>query len=303
MKNRKFYDAFSTWVSFFGGAILFGVAMNMFLSPGKIVMGGITGISATINYMFPSIPIGVMIMLMNIPLLFFNMRVVGVRAMLKTVAGIAVSSVMIDLLTFLPVTLDDPFLCALLGGAILGSGAGLMLTRGFTTGGSDLTAFLLKRKIRNLTTGRIILLIDVIVVVGSALVMKNYEGIIYSAISIFAYSVSIDAVMGGAERAKLAFIVSSDHKKVAAAISNELNRGITVLHGNGWYTGEDKEILMCVVKRHEEYLIKKVVEKEDPTAFMILSDATEVLGMGFKRIEQNEAVTEKNKKGKENDNV
>lgn len=298
MKNRKLYDAFSTWVSFFGGAALFGVAMNMFLSPGKIVMGGITGISTTINYMFPSLPIGVMIMLMNVPLLFLNMRAVGARAMIKTLAGIVVSSVMIDVLTFLPVTLDDPLLCSLLGGAIMGSGAGLMLARGFTTGGSDLAAFLLKRKIRNLTTGRIILLIDVIVVVGSALVMKNYEGIIYSAISIFAYSVAIDAVMGGAERAKLAFIVSSDHKKIAAAISKEINRGITVLHGNGWYTGEDKEILMCVVKRHEEYLIKKVVEKEDPYAFMILSDATEVLGMGFKKIELGENAYKKKEEEK-----
>lgn len=285
MRRRKLFDAFSTALSFLGGAALFGVAMNMFLSPGKVVMGGITGISATINYLMPQIPIGAMIIVINIPLLFLNMRAVGLRAMLKTIAGIVASSIMIDLLTFLPVTLDDPLLCALFGGAIMGSGAGLMLSRGFTTGGSDLAAILIKRKIRNLTTGRLILFIDVLVITGSAIFMQNYQGIIYSAVSIFAYSVAIDAVMGGAERAKLVIIISGEHEKIAQAVSKEINRGVTLLHGSGWYTGENKEVLMCVVKRHEEYLIKTVVEKIDPYAFMVLSDAAEVLGMGFKKIE------------------
>ncbi len=299
MRRRKIVDLFSTLFSFFGGAALFGVAMNMFLSPGKVVMGGITGISATINYMFPQIPIGITIMVINIPLLFLNMKAVGTKAMLKTIAGIVASSVMIDLLTFLPVGLDEPLLCALFGGAVMGSGAGLMLSKGYTTGGSDLAAFLLKRRVRNLTTGRIILFIDILVITGSAFAMKDFNGIIYSAVSIFAYSVAIDAVMGGSERAKLVIIISSEYQKIATAVSNEVHRGVTLLHGSGYYTGENKEILMCVVKRHEEYQIKTIVEEIDPVAFMIFSDATEVLGMGFKKIEPQKAIEGESKKKKE----
>lgn len=282
MKKNTVLNSLYGCVSFLGGAALFGIAMNMFLSPGHVVMGGATGIATTINFLFPKIPIGIMIMAINVPLLLLNTRYVGSGAILKTVGGIAVSSVMIDVLTFLPVTIEDPLLCAVLGGVTMGSGAGMMLSRGFTTGGSDLAALMLKRRFKMLTTGRIILIIDAAVVLGAAFIMKRYEGILYSAVASFAYSAAVDAVMGGAERAKIAYIVSEKYEDIAAQITEQLHRGVTVLDGNGWYTKEEKKVLMCVVKRHEEYSIKTIVEKTDPTSFMVLSDATEVVGEGFK---------------------
>ncbi len=293
--KRRIFSAFSNLLLLFGGAALFGVAMNMFLSPAKVIMGGVTGIATTMNFVFPQVPIGLAIMVINIPLLILNVKMVGTKSMLKTVAGIALSSIMIDALIFLPVGLEEPLLCALFGGALIGTGTGMMLIGGYTTGGTDLAASLIRRKFRGLTTGKIVLLMDAAVIIGSAFVMKDFQSIIYSAVSIFACSVSIDAVMGGADRAKLVIIVSTEHEKIAKAVSSEVNRGVTILHGSGYYTGENKEVLMCVVKRHEEYQIKTVVEKIDPVAFMILSDATEVLGMGFKQIEQKDA-DEKGKK-------
>ena len=284
MKNTKYVEFFYSAGAFVGGAALFGVAMNMFLSPGKIVMGGATGIATTVNHLFESIPIGIMIMAINVPLLLLNLKQIGTGAMLRATAGIVASSTAIDLMTFLPVTLDEPLLCAVLGGVTMGAGAGLMLTRGFSTGGSDLAALMLKKHIKSLTTGRIILIIDAAIVLGSAVIMKSYESIIYSAVSIFAYSAAIDAVMGGSDRAKLVIIVSHHYEAIADAVAKRLSRGVTVLHGNGWYTKENREVLMCVVKRQEGYLLKTIVENTDPDAFMILSDATEVLGVGFKAI-------------------
>ena len=283
-KTKKFTAAISELFAFFGGAALFGVSMNMFLSPGGVVMGGATGIATVINFINDKAPIGVLIIAMNVPLLLMNIKISGFRSMIHTVLGIALSSVAIDLMTFLPHTMEDPLLCAILGGVTMGTGAGLMLTRGFTTGGSDLAAVLLKRKFRRLSTGRLILIIDVIVVVGAALVMHSFESVIYSSVSIFAYSVALDAVMGGAEKAKMAIIISEKHAELAALVSEKLERGVTLLHGGGWYTKQDKEVIMCVVKRNEEFNLKQIVESVDRDAFMIFCDASQVLGEGFGKI-------------------
>ena len=295
-RKKKYSELISEIIAFVGGAALFGVSMDMFLSPGKVVMGGITGIASVINFLNNDLPIGVFIIALNVPLLLMNIKVNGWKSMIKTVLGIAASSVAIDLLTFLPHTFEDPLLCAILGGVTMGTGAGLLLTRGYTTGGSDLAAVLLKRKFKRLSTGRLILIVDVFVVVGSALVMRDFKGIIYSSVAIFAYSSSIDAVMGGSEKAKMAILISEKHVEIADAVNERLERGITYLHGSGWYTKEDKEVMMCVVKRNEEYTLKQIVESIDRDAFMILTDATEVLGMGFKEIEKNDGAKSKGEK-------
>lgn len=284
MTRKKIFDRISGAIAFFGGAALFGISMNMFLNPARVVMGGATGVATTINFLVPAMPIGVTIILINLPLMLFTVKEVGFSAMVKTLIGIGISSLMIDILTFFPVTMDDPLLCAALGGITMGYGAGLMLTRGYTTGGSDLAAMLMRRKIKRITTGQLILIIDVVVVVGSAVITGNYEGIFYSALSLFTYSAGIDAVMGGADRAKMIIIISEKHEEIASIIANSMDRGVTLLHGSGWYTKDDREVLMCVVKRQEEYQIKSVVEKIDSKAFMIVTDAAEVVGEGFKNI-------------------
>ncbi len=306
MKKRKIKEIIYTAASFVGGAALFGISMNMFLAPGNVVMGGATGIATTVNYLFDSIPIGILILAINIPLLALNLHRLGVLETLKTLAGIVVSSIAIDLMTFLPVTLDDPLLCAVLGGVTMGAGAGLMLTRGFSTGGSDLAAMMLQKRIKSMTTGRILLIIDAVIVISSAFVMRNYETVIYSAVSIFSYSTALDAVMNGSDREKLALIISDKYEKIADEVVSQLDRGVTVFHAGGWYSKEEKEVLMCVVKRQEVYILKNLVEKLDPAAFMIMADATEVLGEGFKSI-SGEKKREKTKlfgkkKGEKSDN-
>ena len=288
MNKKKYKQYLTELFSFFGGAVLFGLSMKMFLEPASVVMGGLTGVATVINFVYNKLPIGAMIFALNVPLLIMCVKVNGFKSMIKSILGIAATSVAVDVLKFVPATLNDPMLCAILGGVTMGAGSGLLLSRGYTTGGSDLAAFLLKRKFKRLTTGRLVLIIDVFVVVGAAVVMNTWEGVIYSSVAIFAYSASIDGVMGGSEKAKMALIISARSGEIADKIDEVLNRGVTYLHGEGWYTKTEKEVVMCVVKRDEEFMIKKVVEGVDRDAFMILCDATEVLGSGFKESERRE---------------
>lgn len=285
MKKNRSLSLLYAAISLLGGAALYGISMNMFLSPGKVVMGGATGIATTVNFLFDRIPIGLTIVAINVPLLLLNMRSRGLSSMARTIVGITVSSVAIDMMTFLPVTVEDPLLCSVLGGITMGCGSGLMMNVGYTTGGSDLAAVMVAEKARRISTGKMILVIDAVIVIGSAVILRNYEGVIYSAIAVFTYSIAVDSVMGGADRAKMVIVISDSYERISKAITDGMDRGVTLLDGAGGYTGDKKKVLMCVVKRREEYALKKLVETVDPAAFMILSDATEVLGDGFKKLE------------------
>lgn len=267
--------------SFIVGSLLYGAAMNMFLKPGGIVLGGATGISTTVNYLFHT-PIGLGIIVINIPIIIISLKVFGLKALINTILGILGTSIAVDTMTFMPVTITDPLLCAIFGGLCLGAGTGTLFTRGFTTGGSDLISLILKRKFKQMSTGKLIMIIDFVVIAAAALITRHLEGIFYSLIATYAYMLMIDLVLGGADKAKLAFIISPKYQIIADDIFNQLSRGVTILYGRGWYTKDDKCILMCVVKKTELYKIKVLIHSIDPEAFIIFSDASEVMGYGFK---------------------
>lgn len=229
MKKNRFPSLLYAAISLLGGAALYGISMNMFLSPGKVVMGGATGIATTVNFLFDRIPIGLTIVAINVPLLLLNMRSQGLSSMARTIVGITVSSVAIDMMTFLPVTVEDPLLCSVLGGITMGCGSGLMMNVGYTTGGSDLAAVMVAKKARRISTGKMILVIDAVIVIGSAAILRNYEGIIYSAIAVFTYSIAVDSVMGGADRAKMVIVISDSYERISKAITEDMDRGVTLL--------------------------------------------------------------------------
>lgn len=262
------------------GSILFALSLAFFLTPSGIVVGGATGISVTLHELI-SLPVGVGIFLVNLPLVLLNIKIAGFRGMSRTMIGILATSVFTDLLAFFPPASADPLLSSFCGGAMMGAGAGIMLMRGYTTGGSDLAAYLIHRKARRFPVGTLILIIDGVIILGAALLLKRYDGILYSVATAIAYSVSIDTVMNGLGRAKLALIISEQYEKISNEITKSLNRGVTVLHGFGWYTGKDKNVVMCVMKRSELFSLQKLVNETDPNAFMIITDAAEVIGDGF----------------------
>ncbi len=262
------------------GCALFGIGLSLFLTPCGVILGGASGIAVLIHRYIP-LPVGAGIILVNLPLLIFSVRLTGWRGMARTILGVLAASLSTDIWAALPAATDDPLLGAVFGGAIMGAGGALMLPRGVTTGGTDLAAYLICKKQKRIKFGTVIMLIDAVIVSGAAVLSGNFSGIIYSAAAITAYSVALDAVMGSLGRAKLSLIISEKHEEIGNAITRDISRGVTVLNGRGWFTGTERAVILCVVKRSELFALKTLVRTVDPAAFLIISDAAQVLGHGF----------------------
>lgn len=266
------------------GSLVFGAGIAMFLTPGSVVLGGATGVATTLHIL-TDLPIGTMLFCVNCPLILLGLKMFGFKFLSKTIIAVITTSIAADALVFLPVPTLDPLLYAVLGSLVLGLGGGILISRGYNTGGSDLAAVMLKTKLKRLSTGNLIFLIDIFVVTGSALVTKNWAGIFYSVLGTYAYSFALDHVLDGSKTAKMSIIISDKYEEVADGIFAEIERGVTILHGLGWYSHKDKHVILCVVKRDQIFAVKSLVYRIDPDAFMILTDAKEVLGSGFTAIE------------------
>lgn len=166
-----------------------------------------------------------------------------------------------------------------------GAGLGLIYMRGATTGGSEIVARLLERRLRHVPIGRLILLVDAVVVAVSALVYRQIESALYALILIFVSSLVMDAIVYGGEKGKMLLIMSRREELIARRILQQMGRGVTLLNATGAYTGTDKRVLLCAVRRSEVYQLRTIVQDTDPDAFLIVVSTEEVLGEGFKSIE------------------
>ena len=267
----------------FIGSIIYSVAINAFTVPNKIAPGGATGLGTIINYLIPGLPIGIAILIINIPLFVYGIWVLGFFNLAKTLIATICISLTIDITQpFIPPYRGDKLLAAIYGGVIAGVGLALIFTRGTTTGGSDMTASFIARKFPHISMGRIILFIDFIVIILAAVVFKEIETALYAVILIFASSRVIDGLLYGSNTGKLMHIISDHSNEIADAIMLTLKRGITSLDAKGEYTKNNKQVLMCAVRNQEVYKIRDIVKEIDPDAFIIISEAGEILGEGFK---------------------
>ena len=284
-KNKKLKFIFET-INFFIGVIIFAAGIGLFITPGNIAVGGFTGVSIIINH-FTNFPVGTVIIVLNIPMFIICARVFGIKFILKTIAGVVISSVLIDIFGAI-----QPFrealsmeICALFGGILQGIGLGMIYLNGYTTGGTDLVLWLLKLKFPHMTTGFLLFILDSIVVAAAALIERDAQAALYSAIAIFSYTKVLDTILGATDRANLAFIISNKYKELADNITTALSRGVTVIESKGWFTKESKPMIMCVIDRSQIYNLRTMINEYDPNAFFILADAREVIGLGFKQIE------------------
>lgn len=283
-KFKKYRDIITEILYVLLGSALFGGAVAMFITPGEVVLGGATGIATTLNILW-GLPPGIMMFCINTPLVLLGLKIFGLKFLWKTIVAVVSTSVFTDVLVILPVTIEDPLLCAILGTAMLGAGAGILLSRGYNTGGSDLAALMLKKRFKQLSTGNLIFALDIFIIVGSALLTKNYAGIFYSILATYIYTFTLDHIIDGNKTAKMILIVSDKYTEIANTIFAELDRGVTILDGKGWYSQADKNVILCVIKRDQLYATKQLVNRVDPAAFMILTDAKEVMGKGFNAID------------------
>lgn len=263
------------------GAALYSVAVNMFTSPNQIAPGGVTGLSIIIEHL-TGMPIGLMMFLLNIPLLLLGYKFLGRQFITKTLTATVILSVVVDLLKpFLPIYQGDKFLAAVFSGVLSGGGLVCILLRGATSGGSDILARLLQLKWPYLSFGRMILAVDLVVVAVSGIVFHSLESVLYAVILIFVSSKVIDTVLYGTGNGKLMYIITLKEKEISQAITSQLRRGVTVVPVTGGYTGSEKKMLLCVVRRNELYRLRTLVHSCDPNAFLMVTEIGEILGEGF----------------------
>ncbi len=264
------------------GCALYAFALDVFLLPREIVIGGVSGIATVLNVKY-SLPVGAMIFLINLPLLAMSLIYLGRGSLIRTLLGVVLSSVFTDALSFLPESESDPFVCALLGGACLGGGLGVVFHYGVNTGGTDLAAHLIKKRTERFSMGKLIFIIDALIIFLCAFSLGNFSGIIYSFVATFAIAFSLDASERGMKRSNMLIVVTEHAEELASGLSERVGRGITLLDCTGHYTKERKKMLVCVVRRRELYSAKAHIYQQDPDAFVICADTEAVHGRGFEQ--------------------
>lgn len=264
------------------GAFIYAVGVNCFVSPNDISSGGATGLAILANHLW-GFPIGSAMFAVNIPLFIISLFVFGWNFIVKTLFSTFMTSLFIDLGTlFMPQYEGDKILAALFGGAIMGIGLGIIFTRGSTSGGTDIMGKLLKKAFPHISMGRLVMISDLCVVLLAGVVYKNIESILYATIVFLVSSKSIDLVLYGSDSGKMMMIISDNAEKIAKAITSETPRGVSILPCQGAYTGTAKHMLLSVVRPQEVPKIRKIVKRFDEKPFIIISDASEILGLGFK---------------------
>lgn len=265
------------------GALVQAFAMRLFLVPGQLVSGGISGAAQIINHFAP-IPIGLMVLIGNIPLLLLGWRFLGgPRFALRTAAAVGAFSLFTDLLVFLlPAQgmTQDNVLNALFGGVLLGVGLGLVYRGGGTSGGSDILGRILNHRL-GISISAAYLLTDSIVVLAGGFAF-SWEKALYGMVVIYVSGLAAEMVSEGSGIFRTAIIISEEHEKISNEIMTVLSRGVTVLSGRGAYTNTDRPVLYCVITRAEVNQLKQVVKEIDPLAFMVIGVTHEALGEGFR---------------------
>lgn len=269
-------------------ALLFAVTYNWFFPPNNIAFGGVTGIAMVINGVFGTPPVGVLMIIMNIPLFLVGWKFLGKQFLFRSLYTTVLGSVLIDVVgtlhTFAPM---DPLLASLYGGLLLGVAYGIIFRHGGSTGGVNIGARLLKLKFAHLPMGRLLLLLDLCVIGTSALVFGKINSALYGLVALYISTTLMDFVLYGMNKAKFAYIISDRSAEVAAAITQGMSRGVTILQGQGAFSGEEKKVLLCAFKKHQIMDLKSTVKEIDPNAFLIVSEAYEVLGVGFDEYKKN----------------
>ena len=264
------------------GAFIMAVGVSLFLLPNQLSSGGIAGI-ATITYYLFHIPMGTMILLINVPLFLFSIFKIGKNFFIKSLIGTISLSAFIDILDKVEPLTQDRFLACVYGGIIIGVGTAILLKANSSTGGTDLVSYVAREYKPTIRSSNIIMLLDIIIVTLNMIFFKEIEIGLYSAIAIYLMGKIIDILFEGIYFTKLMIIVSDKNEEISRQIEEKVQRGTTGLYGKGMYTGKEKLVLMCAASRGDISKIKVVARKIDPNSFIVITNSREVVGLGFKK--------------------
>ena len=268
------------------GCVLTGVSFSFFTYPNSIVSGGLTGIAQILN-LLTGLPVGTMVIAMNVPLFVVAWKQFGLRFIVYSLIGMVGCNVAIDLFALFawPLT-EDILLAAVYGGLLKGLGYGIIFAEGGTSGGTDILSRMLRRKYAYIQLGTISMALDATVVVAFALIFRRADAAMYTIITMFVSSRMVNLVLYGTANSSVCYIVTVHPHHISRAIGEKLRRGATLLKGEGAYSGQERDVVLCAVKRHQIPTLKKIVSEIDGHAFVIVTQSHEVFGKNFQNIEK-----------------
>jgi uncharacterized membrane-anchored protein YitT (DUF2179 family) len=265
------------------GCALLAAGLNLFLVPNVLSSGGVSTLATVLFYLF-DVPLSITTLILNALLLALGYRYLGKSAVVKTIVGVVMLSAFLELTRRIPVYTEDVLIATLAGGVLVGVGVGLVIRREASTGGSDFAALVLKRFFPHLSTARLILIIDCIIIALSGVVFRSLTVTMYSLVSMFLYSKVADLILEHGTAAKSVYIMSSQTNEIASLVLRDFSRGVTGIYSRGVYSEQDRMMLLCVVSPKELPRLIRAVRALDKAAFIIITDVREVVGQGFRSL-------------------
>lgn len=280
--NRK--EIMKDLVYDLAGGLLIAVGVYNFASASQFPLAGVSGIALIFYHLF-HLPIGVMTIVLNIPIALCTYRILGKRFFVKSIKSMIISSVLTDVIApFFPVYTGDRLLSALCCGVLAGAGYALIFMRDSSTGGSDFITLAIRAKKPHLTIGTITFITDIVIIlVGTVLISKDIESLIYGIIIAYLSSIVIDKLMYGMSQGKVALIVTDIGLEMCREIDDHFGRGSTILKGEGSYTQQDKDVVMCACNKKQMFGIRRLTKQLDPKSFIVIMDSSDVVGEGFQK--------------------
>lgn len=268
------------------GAALIGCALSVFLVPFRIAPGGVSGVAAVLHHL-TGIRVSTLLMFINVPIFILGLMHFDKSFLFRSIYGTAVLSLSAELFSRIVLPTEDMFFASVFGGVVIGAGIALVLKSGGSTGGTDILVLICRKFLPNLSVGNLFLLIDGFIIFLAGATLGGWEIVLYSSATLFISTYITDAVLEGSSFARMVYIISPKNEEITKQIYSEMNRGVTGLKSASMYTGEERQILLCVIRRFELPRLKELVYEVDDKAFVIISDAKEVLGNGFDRSLEN----------------
>ncbi len=279
-QHRKASFYFKKYLTIFVGAIIAAVGLELFLIPNEVIDGGVVGLSIMAQTL-TGMSLGVFLVLFNLPFLYLGYKQIGKNFAIATLIAILFLSGWSEVMGQFPKVTNDPFLAAIFGGIIDGVGVGLIIRAGGSLDGTEIVAIIMDKK-SVFSVGEVVMFINLFIL-SSAGLLYGWDKAMYSLVAYFVISKMIDVVIKGLDESYAVMIVTNEHEDITSALNDRLGRGVTLLHGQGGYTGDEKEVLYCVVTRLEVDKLKEIVLEKDENAFVTINAVHDIVGGRFKK--------------------
>ena len=279
----KFGSVFLKYLIITVASFFYGVGVALLLDPNNIIPGGVTGIAMIVSR-FLQIQTGTLIIILNIPILLIGLKKFGFKFIFSSIYATFVVSFFANILESFPPITNSMFLASIMGNIMIAVSLAVVFKCDATTGGMDIIVKLLRLKFPHIKTGNLFLYIDIFIICFFGILFQNMDAAFYAFIGIMVMSVVFDMVLYGRDEAKMIYIISEHSQTIAKRILDEADIGVTFLSGQGAYSGNKRNVILCVVKKNISIKVEEIVKQTDATAFMIITNATEIYGEGYKDI-------------------